>query len=466
MPRVIFKCPYIKGGARRAVHLKNYVGYIAKREGVERIAPDTARSPATEKQQAMVAELAREFPSSRETSEYEDYRAAPTRANVSAFITRAIEDNIDELFRQKKYVDYIAKRPRVQRVGAHGLFSGMDQTPVLSQVAETVAQHPGNMWLTIISLKREDAERLGYDNAENWRALLSGFAPTLAQAMKIPLEQFRWYAAYHDEGHHPHVHMVCYSADGKSGFLTKAGIAEIKSGLAREIFRQELHEIYERQSQRRDELTQESREALREVIAEMTMGAPENRRIEQLMKHLSQHLRDTKGKRQYGYLKASLKAVVDEIVDELAKDPRVAEAYALWYEQREEVLRTYRDDLPERAPLSQQKEFRTIKNAIIREAEHLKLSAMEHRRTHSTEHGHETSHSEHREAYASQSAAQAATNLLYHLALLFQQSAASPKQTNSIRIDSKRRKKLREKRLTQGHKLDDHEGGMQQRMGR
>ena len=186
--------------------------------------------------------------------------------------------------------------------------------------------------------------------------------------MKIPWDQFRWYAAFHDEGHHPHVHMVCYSADGQSGFLTREGIAQIKSGLAKEMFQQDLTEIYQRQTQRRDELVRESGEVMKELIQQMDSGTLENPHVEQLMGELAQRLKSTSGKKQYGYLKTPLKAVVDEIVDELAKDPRIAAAYDLWYQQREEVLRTYKDDLPQRLPLSQQKEFKRIKNLVIQEA--------------------------------------------------------------------------------------------------
>ena len=303
--------------------------------------------------------------------EYEDYQSSPTRATASEFITRAIEDNYDQIAKRENYVSYIAQRPRAERLGAHGLFNGTGDALELSRIAEEVANHPGNVWLPIISLRREDAARLGYDNARQWQALLSTYAPQIADTMNIPWEQFRWYASYHDEGAHPHVHMVCYSADGRSGFLDKEGIARIKSGLAKNIFRQELTEIYRQQTQRRDELVRQSGEVMKELIRQMLSGTLENPRIAQLMGELAQRLKSTSGKKQYGYLKASLKAVVDEIVDELAKDARVSSAYDLWYQLREEVLRTYRDDLPDRLPLSRQTEFKRIKNVVVEEAARL-----------------------------------------------------------------------------------------------
>ena len=369
MPRLIFKCPYIQGGSKKAAaHLSNYVRYMATREGAQRLPEQTAQLPATEKQRQMVERLLRDFPLSRGTFEYEDYAAAPTRGNASDFITRALEDNYDRAAKKENYVQYIAGRPRAQRRGSHALFTGSDESLTLSQVAEEVAHHPGSVWLPILSLRREDAARLGYDDAERWKCLLTGCAMEMAQAMKIPWDQFRWYAAFHDESHHPHVHMVCYSADGKSGYLTKDGIAQIKSNLAGEIFRQDLTELYRQQTQRRDALNQDAQAVMRELILRMEEGAADNPRIGELMTHLADRLRFTSGKKQYGYLKAPLKSVVDEIVDELARDPRVAQAYELWYEMREEVLRTYKNDLPERLPLSRQKEFKRIKNIVIEEA--------------------------------------------------------------------------------------------------
>ena len=229
-------------------------------------------------------------------------------------------------------------------------------------------RHTGNLWLPILSLRREDAVRLGYDNAESWRRLLTSFAPEMAKAMKIPFSDFRWYAAFHNESHHPHVHMACYSAKPSEGFLTKAGIAQIRAQLAGEIFRQELVSAYREQTQHREELGTAARDALEELIGRMQTGAVENDQVGQLLEQLSEKLSHTTGKKQYGYLKAPLKKLVDGLVDELAQIPQVEKAYALWYELREEVLRTYKNDLPERLPLSRQKEFKRIKNMVIQEA--------------------------------------------------------------------------------------------------
>ena len=368
MPRIIFKCPYIQPEQKDAsAQRQRYVRYIATREGVERIDPGKSTLAATENQQKMVKQLLRDFPSSKELFEYSDYLASPTRGNASEFITRAIEDNCLELSGRDGYVNYIAKRPRAVRSGTHGLFSGGDGAVDLTQVAETVASHPGNVWLPIISLRREDAARLGYDNAKQWRELLTGLAPQMAEAMKIPNSQFRWYAAFHDEAHHPHIHMVCWSTDGRSGFLNKSGIASIKSALAKEIFRQDLTEIYRQQTQRRDELTQKSYDVLRQLIVQMKNGTLENPNIERLMLELSEQLRNVKGKKQYGYLQAPLKSIVDAVVEELAKNPCVAAAYEQWYLLKENALRTYKDHLPDRVPLSKQDTFKRIRNLVVEE---------------------------------------------------------------------------------------------------
>ena len=312
MPRIIFKCPHIKGGTVKAsAHLGNYVSYVATREGVQKVPENKTNLPATKKQRQMIEQLIRDFPLSKGLFEYGDYQSAPTQGNASEFIARALEDNLDQVGKKDNYLEYIAQRPRAQKMGTHGLFSNSDEPIVLSRIADTVAHHPGAVWLPIISLHREDAARLGYDNAEQWKTLLTSYTADMARAMKIPVENFRWYAAFHDEGHHPHIHMVCYSTDGKSGYLSKTGIAKIKSDLAKTIFRQELTELYKRQTQRRDSLTEDAGDVLKTLIEQMQSGTLENEYIAQLMVQLAQRLKNTSGKQQYGYLKKPLKNIVD-----------------------------------------------------------------------------------------------------------------------------------------------------------
>jgi TPR repeat protein len=365
MPRIIFKCRYLKNAAE---HAENLVTYVATREGVEKIPKNRRSLPATSKQKLLIADIIARFPDSNRLFEYEDYQNNPTVENASELISAALDQNLNQLSHHEVYVKYIATRPRAEKLGAHGLFSDEDTPLVLSRVAEEAARHTGNIWTPIISLRREDAARLGYDNAAAWMALLRKQRNVFAEQMKIAPENLRWYAAFHNEGHHPHCHMIVYSADPREGYVTKPAIEKMRSGLAREIFQQDLLQIYSEQTERRDSLTTESRDTLRELLEQMKNGTCANPVIEDLISRLAERLKYTAGKKQYGYLKAPLKEMVNHIVDELAKDERVAAVYAQWQRLRNEVLRTYKDHLPEPLPLSQQKEFKQIKNMVITEA--------------------------------------------------------------------------------------------------
>ena len=365
MPRIIFKCRYLKNSA---VHLENLIEYVATRDGVEKISPVSRDNPITQKQELLIADILTQLLDTADLFEYEDYIKQPTAENASEFINAALDQNMDQLSHQEIYVNYIATRPHAEKLGTHGLFSDDDSPLVLSKVMEEVGQHTGNVWTPIVSLRREDAARLGYDSAAAWIALLRKQRNNFAEQMKIAPENLRWYAAFHNEGHHPHCHMLVYSVNPREGYVTKPAIDKMRSNLVREIFQQDLIHIYSEQTDQRNTLAEQSRDALKEIIGRMNNGACKSETIESLLSHLTERLKYTSGKKQYGYLKAPLKAVVDQIVDELAKDARVAEAYAKWYELRNEVLRMYMDKLPEPVLLSQQKEFKHIKNMVIAEA--------------------------------------------------------------------------------------------------
>ena len=484
MPRIILKCPFIRGGSNKAVsHLRHYVNYVATRSGVERIQLNKRDLPPTKKQRELVAQIIKDFPLSKGMFEYEDYLSKQTRGNASEFISRAMEDNYDKVAKLNNYTQYIAMRPGAEKLETHGLFTASDDRVVLSQVAEEVAHHKGNVWLPIISLRREDAQRMGYDNVEQWQSLLRSSAMEMAQQMRIPWNQFRWYAAFHNESSHPHIHMVCYSEDGKSGFLTTKGIEGIKSMLAKEIFRHELTEIYAEQTLRRNQLTMGAEERLKELIVQMQTGEMESNRIEQLMEGLSQSLKGLSGKKQYGYLKAPLKSLVDEIVDELAKDERVKAAYDLWYEMREEVLRTYSDKLPERLPLSQQKELKRIKNMVIEEAvrlgghkaeisqEAVPPDAPQSEPDNGSAPPRSEKQTENKKSSAGQSGSitherknepwiprqvQCVTKLLRHMGRIFQENPP-PRIPEHQFTDRKLAQQIQEKKIAHGHKADDHE---------
>lgn len=364
MPKIIFKCRYLKSGE----HAGNLVEYMGTREGVEKLPPQIRIKSATDKQRNMITDLLRQFPDTADLFEYKDYLEKSTVENASEFITAAYEQNMDQLGHQDVYVKYIATRPHVEKAGVHGLFSDAGSPIVLSRVVDEIAHHGGNVWTPIISLRREDAVRLGYNNAAAWMNLLRGKRNLFAEQMKISPENLRWYAAFHNEGHHPHCHMVVYSADPREGYVTKPAIEKMRSTLAHEIFKQDLIQTYQEQTGVRQKTAEQCRAVLTERISQMESGACESPAIENLLVQLSERLRHISGKKQYGYLKADVKALVDRIVDELAKDSRVAEAYAVWLDLRNEVLRTYADKFPEPLPLSAQKEFKNIRNMVIMEA--------------------------------------------------------------------------------------------------
>ena len=369
MARLIVKSPYIKCGAGQSAG--GYLKYIATRERVEIIQDDR---PPTNKQEQLIAKLVKDFPDAKELMEYEDYLSHPTKATASALITLTLESNWDRLSSMDGYAKYIALRPRAERLGEHGLF-GDDDAVDLAAVADELDHYTGNVWTHIISLHREDAERLGYNHAEAWRTLLRTHRNDIAAAMKIPPEDFRWYAAFHDEGNHPHVHMMAWSAKPNQAYLSKDGIRQIKSTLTNQIFRQELLHVYEQKSKSRNELVAEARKAMLELakaMREMTCIHPE---AEQMIWDLSRQLGQVGGKKTYGYLPKPMKKLVDEIVDQMARLPTVDACYQTWWELQCQVEDYYSEGKKRlRPPLSQQKEFRQIKNAVIREAEHIRMN--------------------------------------------------------------------------------------------
>ena len=368
MARLIVKSPYIKCGAGQSAG--GYLKYIATRERVE-IIPDDR--PPTKKQEQLIVKLVKDFPDAKELMEYEDYLSHPTKATASALITLALESNWDRVQGMEGYAKYIALRPRAERLGEHGLF-GDDDAVDLAAVADELDHYTGNVWTHIISLHREDAERLGYNHAEAWRTLLRTHRNDIAAAMKIPPEDFHWYAAFHDEGNHPHVHMMAWSVNPNQAYLSKDGIRQIKSTLTNQIFRQELLHVYEQKSKSRDELVAEARKAMLELakaMREMTCIHPE---AEQMIWDLSRQLGQVGGKKTYGYLPKPMKKLVDEIVDQMARLPTVNACYQTWWELQCQLNDYYSEQQRQRPPLSQQKEFRQIKNAVIREAEHIRMN--------------------------------------------------------------------------------------------
>ena len=372
MARLIVKWRYIKPGAPK--QSEHYVNYIATREGVEIEGEKWKDEPATKEQEKLVNRLIADFPDCKDSFEYQDYLSAKTKYTATTFIDKAIEENVDRIGKKENYIGYIAMRPRVEKSGAHGLFSYSDESIKLSKVAKEVGNHDGVVWTTVISLKREDATKLGYDNLSAWKTLLRAKSQDLANAMGIPITDMKWYAAFHNESGHPHVHLVSYST-GKEPYMTRQGLEKLKATYAHEIFKNDLYEIYEKQTEYRDELRAESKEKIAEIIRGINCKKYENETLELMLKTLAEKLQKHKGKKVYGYLPKEIKNLVNGVIDELMRDSDLQKLYELWYEQRENVLKTYRDKMPARLPLSANEEFKSVRNAVIAEALNLSFSS-------------------------------------------------------------------------------------------
>lgn len=366
MAKLITKFKYLKPDARQSVG--GYAKYIATREGVDKIDESLKFANSSVKQQQFIQKILKDFPDSKDSLEYEDYIKNPTVGNASEFITRTMEDNAYEVMQTKTYADYIATRPRAERFGTHGLFTDDGVQIKLNEVSENLNQYGGNVWTVIISLRREDAERLGFNTGERWRDMLRSQTSLISENFHIPMQNLKWFAAFHNESHHPHVHLIVYSAEEKQAYLSKQGVLNLRSSFAKDIFAQDLLCIYEKQTEYRDELKVNSREVIAEIISSVNSGVYDNPKLEEMLLTLADRLSKTSGKKVYGYLKADVKSIIDSIVDELAADERIFALYDLWCEQRESVIRTYTDEIPKHVPLSQNKEFKSIKNTVIQEA--------------------------------------------------------------------------------------------------
>lgn len=372
MARLIVKSPYFKSGGSGGRNAAGYLRYIATRERVE-LLPDNR--PPTRRQEQLIKKLTKDFPDSKTATQYVEYTEEPTKYRASAFITSALESHWPEASQSEVYMKYIATRPRAERLGRHGLFGDEDAVDLQKAMTE-LSEYSGNVWTHIISLKREDAERLGYNNAKAWRNLLRTHRNEIAAAMNIPPQDFRWYAAFHDEGHHPHVHMMAWSVKPGQAYLNQEGIRKIKSELTRDIFQGELLHLYEQKSSSRDELVRQSRKALLELTKRMRSEFCNSPAMENKLLELSRSLETVKGKKVYGYLKKSVKAQVDAVVDELARLPAVEECCEMWWQLQCQVEDFYSERERIRPPLSQVKEFRAVKNAVIREAERIRRGAV------------------------------------------------------------------------------------------
>lgn len=472
MPRIIMKSPYIKPNSK--THIGNYVSYIATRDGVEKADSTQKFMEATEKQKQIIKKLISDYPDSKDLYEYQDYLDKPNRGNADELILRIGETHAELFGDREKYVSYIAQRPRVEKISSHGLFTDDGVPIVLSDVQKEVAESKGNVWTHIISLKREDAERLGYNSAKAWMNLIRSQRNMIAENMKIAPENFRWYAAFHNEGHHPHIHMIAYSTKPNEAYLTEKGIENIKSNFAKVIFRQDLISIYQKQTEHRDKLRAEARDIVEDLVSKINSEIYISASIQHKLLELADRLSKTNGKKVYGYLKTDVKAIVDSILDELSNDDRIQKLYNLWYEQKENTIRTYTDELPDRIPLVNNKEFKSIKNAVIKEALKLNLTEDEVEKSENTDEESVSNPFEYEENTSAESVFDSGRGVLYprysiktnrnsvavsslyllrYLCNLIQNQLRFEEKKKVQRTDKKLQQKINDKKRDQGLKM-------------
>lgn len=360
MAKIFFTSNYYKNPAK--ANTGRLLRYIGTRESVEKLPTGIDHSPSTVRQQRLIAEVLKSFPHSREYLEYKNYESDSTKSNATNFINAVIERN--DVSRLDKLVSYIAERPGVEKIGSHGLFSQTDDKIDLDAVAEEVNNHNGIVFTHIISLRREDAERLGYNNAQAWKDLVRRNVTELAEAHNISLSNLQWYAGFHNKEHHPHIHLVVYSKDGKQGWITKKTIEDMRRLFAGDIFRNEQYKLFQMETQQRDMV----KERVKDLIEDVFSMYPVSLEIYSLFETLQHQLKNHSGKKVYGYLPKEIKETVNQIVAEFAKDEDVAELYAEWNKINREKLSLYYEKKEPDIPLELNKEFRSLKNDIIRAA--------------------------------------------------------------------------------------------------
>ena len=364
MPKIICTSRYIKNP--KSSKAGGYLRYIGTREGVEKLANGYDHKPATKKQNNLICELLKAHPPIWNYPEFEKYISEDSKGAATELINAVIEQNADQIKDVKKLVSYMAERPGVEKIGKHGLFSQTDDKIDLDKVCDEVANHNGIIWTHIVSLTREDAERLGYNKATAWKNLVRRNALQIAEAHKIPISEMKWYAAFHNTGHHPHIHLMIYSENIKHGYLTKKGIDSLHSIFANDIFRNEMYHLFTLQTQMRNEVKREAQQRIDELVKRTSENTPCGENFYLLIEQLAIRLQKHKGKKLYGYLNKETKNIVDDIVKALAQDERIAELYKEWNNINRQKLSVYHDKPDPDIPLEDNKEFRSIKNAIIK----------------------------------------------------------------------------------------------------
>ena len=369
LSQIIVTSRYLKSGTQKSKNKRrNYTKYIATRETVEVRDQNTIdrNDNATKNQKELIDDLLSDFPEAKRYLEYEDFKANPTVENASELISTIIERNADIIGNRQNFVGYMAMRPGVEKRGSHGLFNEKNEPIILNQAANEIAEHKGNVWSHVVSLRREDAVRLGFDNSYAWRELVKRHISDIAKAQNIPLCNLKWYAAYHDTTHHPHIHLLVYSTNPKQGFLTKAGIDKIRSAFANDIFHDDLQSIYQEQTVSRDELKAVSKNEFESIVNRIASNDHTDPQLEELIRKLYIQLQNVKGKKVYGYLPMEIKETVNKIFSELAKDENIQQLYDKWCSLERLKYKTYTQKEAELPELVDNKVFQPVRNMIIR----------------------------------------------------------------------------------------------------
>ena len=369
MSQLIVTSRYLKNGNQQnKTKRRNYTKYIATRETVEKRSQKFVdrNTNATKNQEQLINDLINDFPESKRYLEYEDYERESTIENAGELISTIVERNADVVGNRQNFVGYMAMRPGVEKRGSHGLFNEKDEPIILNQAANEIAEHKGNVWSHVVSLRREDAVRLGFDNSDAWRELVKRHISDIAKAQNIPLCNLKWYAAYHDTTHHPHIHLLVYSTNPKQGFLTKAGIDKIRSAFANDIFHDDLQSIYQEQTVSRDELKAVSKNEFESIVNMIASNDHTDSQLEELIRKLYIQLQNVKGKKVYGYLPMEIKETVNKIFSELAKDENIQQLYDKWCSLERLKYKTYTQKEAELPELVDNKVVQPVRNMIIR----------------------------------------------------------------------------------------------------
>ena len=365
MPKIIVTSTYRKGGgAGKKGSAGGLLKYMGTREGVEKLPLSRASAPATKQQKSLIETVIQRIPDTAQYPEYQQFMDNETKGAAHDFLNTVLKQN-EEAENIRKLVTYMAERPGVAKIGKHGLFSQTDDPIDLDAAAEEVGNHEGYIWTHIVSLHREDAERLGYNNADSWKSLVRRNVTTIAKAHKIPLSDLQWYAAFHDTGHHPHIHLMVYSK-GQEGYLSKQSIDSLRNCFGNDIFKQEQYHLFQLQTELRQDIKEKSERRIKYLIAQAEAEPAPNPQLQFLFMKLRRQLDQHKGKKVYGYLPKSIKATVNEIVVQLSAEPTIEELYKEWNKINREKLSLYYENKDPTVPLVDNKEFRSIKNMIIK----------------------------------------------------------------------------------------------------